>query len=276
MQLRLLRLKAWSDADKVTFSSEFDGARTAVNELFQQMVALSSKQSPFGLQDLPTKCKTALHLKHIAFEVNPSLWDGEVIDMEGAAEEAARQAHQLLDKSKAESIELVTSFLTGKDPTNAALLESIRVAFESFMFAQAELRDWLHLTPELSKCVSMAISELIQVSRPVQLQDEVEKLVREKQFDRLEAPLKSLDAFCRVLPVDAAEKSGAAHASGESMRRVCVTAEHLGNDLEEFFKDLLASKEVYLEKSLVLLAAFKAASWLDQLRQDRHSNFGKS
>ena len=60
------------------------------------------------------------------------------------------------------------------------------------------------------------------------------------------------------------------------MRRVCVTAEHLGNDLEEFFKDLLASKEVYLEKSLALLAAFKAASWLDQLRQDRRSNFGKS
>jgi len=182
MQLQLLRLKAWSDADQVTFSSEFHGARMAVNELFQQMVALSTTQSAFGLQDLPAKCKTALHLKHVASEANPSLWDGEVIDMEGAAQEAVWQAHQLLEKSKAESIELVTSFLTAKDPTNLPLLGSIGVAFESLMSAEAELQH----SPDqsLSKCLSTVISEVMEASRPQQLTDEVDKLVREKRFDQ--------------------------------------------------------------------------------------------
>ena len=83
--------------------------------------------------------------------------------------------------------------------------------------------------------------------------------------------MKCLEAFRQVLPPEAAEKSGVAHASAESMRRVLVAAEHLGNELDDFFGDLSAGKEAYLEKPLDLLAAFKAALWLDQLCEETHS-----
>ena len=85
--------------------------------------------------------------------------------------------------------------------------------------------------------------------------------------------MKCLGAFRQVLVPEAAAKSGVAHASAESMRRVLVAAEQVGNELDDFFGDLSAGKEAYLEKPLDLFAAFKAASWLDQLCEE--TQFGR-
>ena len=272
MQLRLSKLKAWSDAADGALSCEFHGAEVAVNEFFEDMVALPKKQAASGIEGLLPKCKIALHLKHMASEVNASLWDGKASDLQDAAQEALQQTMHLLEISKVASIDLVKGFLKTRDPTDAALLERIKLAFGSLMSARAEVENWrssiTELTVDLERGLSTAISELIEASRTQPLQEEVDLLVREKQFDSLEAPLKSLWAFSQVLPLEIAQKSGAANASADSMRRVLLAAEHVSNELEEFFRDLLASKEVYIEKPMKLLAAFKAARWLDQLCED--------